>query len=361
MASPLRIALDTQSTLGRKTGIGIYTSELLAAMRRVAPEHEYVELNWGNDVSMRLDRRLRWQQYEIPRRSRDIHADLLHVPGFDAPVRRSIPTILTVHDLIGMLFPQNLPPVSRFYWSRWLPFTVRYADAIIADSAATRNDIVHLLHADPQRITVIPLGVSELFRPAATTMIADMRNRYHLINPYILFVGTLEPRKGIDTLIDAVARLIQGYPHELVLVGKKGWYWDRLQSRIANNGLEGRVRVLDYVPTNDLPAIYSGADVFAFPSRYEGFGLPILEAMACYTPVVCANASSLPEVAGTAAILIKPDDVEVLTSALLKVINTPECASAMRDQGILQASLFSWDQTARMTLDLYQKTVTTPL
>ncbi len=134
----MKIAIDVQSTVGRKTGIGLYTVNLLDALRKIAPQHNVIPLAWGRDLPMRLDRRLRWQQWTLPRQARAAHADLLHVPGFDAPRWRPCPIVLTVHDLIGMLFPQNLPPVARFYWSRWLPWSVRWASRVIADSEHTR-------------------------------------------------------------------------------------------------------------------------------------------------------------------------------------------------------------------------------
>jgi glycosyltransferase involved in cell wall biosynthesis len=351
----MRIAIDTQSTVGRKTGIGYYTSELLAAMRRIAPQHEYMELDWGRDVAMRFDRRLRWQQYEAPSRARKAHADLLHVTGFDAPLWHPCPTVLTVHDLIGMLFPQNLPPVSRFYWSRWLPFTIRAADAIIADSVATRDDVNRLLGIPAERIHVVYLGVEERFRPQPAEKVAELRKRYHLEHPFILYLGTLEPRKGVDTLIDAFAQMAGAYTIDLAIAGKKGWWWESLSAQIAQHGLEQRVHFLDYVPGSELPILYSAANIFAFPSRYEGFGLPILEAMACETPVVCANTSSLPEVAGDAAILVPPNQPATLANALGKVIDEPDIATRLRLAGRARAAEFTWAKAAQATLEIYQK------
>ncbi|MGH2521465.1 MAG: glycosyltransferase family 4 protein [Anaerolineales bacterium] len=351
----MRLALDTQSTLGHKTGIGHYTARLLAALRCVAPEHEYVELNWGREVVMRIDRRLRWQQFELPRRARAAHSQLLHVPGFDAPLWKPGPVVLTVHDLIGMLFPRNLPPISRLYWARWLPFTVRAADAIIADSENTRRDLLRLLRLPPEKITVAPLGVDERFRPASQGQKTDSRARYNLPEDFILYVGTLEPRKGIDTLIEAFARLAAEHPHHLVLAGKRGWYWEPILQRIAAHGLEERARVLDYVPDDDLPVLYASAAVFAFPSRYEGFGLPPLEAMACGTPVVCSNAASLPEVIGDAGMMVAPNDVNALARALTQVLGDAHLQAELRERGLRWAPGFTWEQTARQTLEVYHR------
>ena len=350
----MRLAIDTQSTLGHKTGIGQYTAHLLAALRRIAPEHEYVELNWGGDVVMRLDRRLRWQQWDVPRRAKRMRADVLHVPGFDAPLWRPCPTVLTVHDLIGMIFPANLPPASRFYWSKWLPFAARFAHRIIADSDATRRDILRLLRVPPERVTVIQLGVDPRFQPQAQPAIEACRARHTLPARFILYLGTLEPRKGIDTLIDAFASLAHAHPHDLVLAGKRGWYWEPLFDRMRKLGLADRVHVIDYVADDDLPSLYSAAAVFAFPSRYEGFGLPVLEAMACSAPVVCSNASSLPEVIGDAAISIRPDDTDGLARALESVLGDDRLRNDLREKGLQQAQRFTWEKTAQATLAVYR-------
>jgi glycosyltransferase involved in cell wall biosynthesis len=352
----MRIALDTQSTIGRATGIGQYTARLLAALRRVAPEHTYLEVAWGKEPAMRLPNRLLWQQLLAPRQAQHLHADLLHAPGFDAPLWKPCPVVLTCHDLIGMLFPRNLPPVSRLYWAHWLPFSVRFADAIIADSHATERDIVRLLAVDPRRITVIPLGVDPYFRPQEAAAIAQVRAAHRLPQSYILFVSTLEPRKGIDTLLDAFAAVHSQRPDlALVIAGKRGWYWQALLDRMAVLGIAAHVHLLDYVPAGDLAALYSGATAFVFPSRYEGFGLPVLEAMACGAPVITTNVASLPEVAGDAGLLTPPDDAATLAAAIEAVVGQPALQAELRARGVARAQQFSWDRTAAATLAVYAR------
>ena len=353
----MRVMINQIPTLGIKTGIGHYTAELLAALRRCAPEHTYSEINWGREVTMRLDRRLRWQQWETPRRARALKANLLHSPGFDAPLWKPCRNVLTVHDLIGALFPQNFPPVSRFYWSRWLPFTLRAADAIIADSESTRRDIERLARIPSDRIQVISLGVDSRFAPASPDSVAVVRERYHLPSRFVLYVGTLEPRKGIDTLLEAFARLTPEAAEALVLTGQRGWRVEPLLKRLNDPALRGRVQLLDYVPDADLPALYSAASVLTLPSRYEGFGLPVLEAMACGTPVVCSNASSLPEIAGDAALRLPPDDVAALSEALNAVLMNLALAADLREKGLRRAKRFTWEDTARQTLDVYKQIV----
>jgi glycosyltransferase involved in cell wall biosynthesis len=353
----MRIALDTQSTIGRKTGIGIYAAALLGALRAVAPQHEYLEINWKHEVRMRLDRRLRWQQFEVPRRARASRVDVLHVPGFDAPGWKPCPVVLTIHDLIGMLFPRNLPPISRFYWSKWLPFSARFADAIIADSEQTRRDIRRLLHLPAERITVIPLAAGTQYHPIEQADILQaVRHRYQLPDRFIFFVSTLEPRKGINTLIEAFAQLAPVLPEvKLVITGQRGWYTERLFAQIERLQLTPLIQLTNYVPDEDLPALYNCAEVLAFPSRYEGFGLTVLEAMACGTPVVCSNSSSLPEVAGDAGLLIPPDDVSALAKALEHVLTDAALRQRLKTQGLQQAARFSWQRTAQETLAVYER------
>ncbi|MCL6430951.1 MAG: glycosyltransferase family 4 protein [Anaerolineae bacterium] len=352
----MRVALDVQSTLGQPTGIGQYAGQLLAALRRVAPEHEFMGLSWGREVVMRTDRRLRWQQWELPRRAKAAGTDVLHVTGFDAPCFRPCPVVLTVHDLVGMLFPQSLPPIARLYWARWLPHSVRWATRIIADSYHTRADLIRLLGVRPERIEVVYLGVDETFRPVTDPVaLAAVRERYGLPERVILYLGTLEPRKGLDTLIAAFARLAGDLPHHLVIAGKRGWYTEPLFRQVRALGLERRVHFPGYVAAGDQAALYSLADLFASPSRYEGFGLPVLEAMACGTPVVCSQAASLPEVAGDAAVLVPPGDVEALAAGLRGVLQDSALRQGLRERGLERAHRFTWEETARRTLAVYEQ------
>ena len=352
----MRIALDTQSTLGRKTGIGLYTANLLRALRRVAPQHEYLELAWGGTEELRTDRRLYWQQVGLPRRARAAGAELLHVTGFDAPLWHPCPVVLTVHDLIGLLYPQNLPPVARLYWSRWLPHSVRWATRIIADSEHTRRDLVRHLGIAPERIAVAYLGVDAAFHPLEDgPALEAVRARHELPEANLLYVGTLEPRKGLDTLLSAYHLLVADFPHHLVIAGKKGWYTEALYRQVQELGLSQRVHFAGYVPDEELPALYNLANAFVFPSRYEGFGLPVLEAMACGVPVVCSQAASLPEVVGDAGVLVPVDDPAALAGALRRVLADRGLAGELRARGLERARRFSWEETARRTVEVYER------
>ncbi len=350
----MRVGLDLQAAREQRTGIGSYAAELAAALPGAGVEA--VSLDWGRDPVMRLHRRLQWQQWELPRRARRTGVDLLHCTGFDAPLWRPLPTVLTVHDLIGQLFPENLPPVARWYWLRWLPWSVRLARQIIADSEHTRRDIVRLLGLPPERITVVPLAADRRFTPAPPAAVAELRARLGLPDIMALYVGTLEPRKGLDTLVAAWAELASELPDaRLVLGGKPGWYIARLDEQIQRLGLAKRVQLLGYVADADLPTLYSAATVFAFPSRYEGFGLPPLEAMACGAPVITSDSSSLPEVVGDAGRCVAVDDAPALAAALRDVLASPALQAELRRRGLARAAEFTWQRTAALTAAVYRR------
>jgi len=350
----MKIGIDVQSTLGRKTGIGLYTRNLLHALRCVAPQHEYVELSWGRTKELRTDQRIWWQQVELPRKARSAAVEVLHVTGFDAPRWRPCPTVLTVHDLIGLLFPSNFPPISRFYWSYWLPRTVRWADQIIVDSESTKRDLIRLLSIPSECIEVVYLGVNKSFRPIEEqAKLEALRRKYSLPPDIVLYIGTIEPRKGLDTLITAYSLLAAEISHHLVITGKKGWYTESLFRQVEALGLRERVHFTDYVADEDLPGLYNLANLFVYPSRYEGFGLPPLEAMACGVPVVCSNAASLSEVVGDAALLVPPD-VEALAAAMHRVLNDESLQVEMRVKGLERAQRFTWEETARRVVKIYE-------
>ncbi len=350
----MRVAFDVSSTRGQKTGIGIYTENLMRALREHAPEIEVVKLEDGATADQRTDRRIRREQLVLPRLARESRADVLHLTGFAAPRRAPCPVVLTVQDLIGVLFAKNFPPAARFYWSRYLPFTLRFPRQLITLSEHTKKDIVHLTKIPSERIQVIPPGRDESFHRIENGMgLESVRAKLGLPARFILFVSTLEPRKGVDTLIAAFAHAAPSISADLVIVGKRGWYADRFFSQVNRLGIAARVHFLEYVAAPDLPLLYNLAQAFVFPSRYEGFGLPPLEAMACGVPVICSNASSLPEMIGDAGILIPPDDVAGFARAMIDVLRDNARREVLRERGLRQAQKFSWERAARATAQVY--------
>lgn len=354
VSNKLRVAFDASSMRGRKTGIGVYTEQLLRALNAYAPEIETVLLNDNATVEQRTDKRIYREQIILPRLARNANAELLHLTGFAAPLSSRVPVVLTVMDLIGILFAQNFPPASRFYWRRYLPFSLRAARHLIALSENTKRDVINLARVPQEQITVIPPGLDARFCVADDlTHLEKVRARLNLPARYFLFVSTIEPRKGVDTLLEAYAQIAAHISEHLIIVGKRGWYFEALFAKVRAFGLEARVRFLDYVDDNDLPTLYNLATAFVFPSRYEGFGLTPLEAMACGAPVISSNASSLPEVTGDAGILCAPNDTNAFVHAMRDVAMNESLQHHLREKGLLRAKLFSWERAARQIAACY--------
>jgi glycosyltransferase involved in cell wall biosynthesis len=263
-------------------------------------------------------------------------------------------TVLTVHDLIFERYPQHHTWKNRFFLKLGMPLFVRAADTIIAVSQHTKRDLMELYGAPAEKIHVIYEGIDERFSPVDFAGVEVVRQKYGITRPYLLMVGTLEPRKNHAAALHALARLkAEGFPHCLVIAGGKGWLFDPIQALVGELGLTPDVIFTDRVPDEDLPALYSGADCFFMPSLYEGFGFPILESMACGAPVVCSNVSSLPEVAGDAALLVDIDDSGAVISALERLLTDPELADGLRSRGKRQAADFQWAECAARTVQLY--------
>jgi glycosyltransferase involved in cell wall biosynthesis len=238
-----------------------------------------------------------------------------------------------------------------------MPRFLSAADMIIAVSECTKRDAMRLYGTPADKIHVVPEGVDARFkRVTHPGRLAHIRATYSLPERFVLCVGTIEPRKNLPVLFEALAsrreRNLEMW--DLAIVGKPGWLYEPTFRRVTELGLQDRVRFVGYVGDHDLPAIYSAASVLAMPSRYEGFGLPVLEAMACGTPVVCSNMSSLPEVAGGAALLVAPDDVQGWEEAITHVLNDGTLRAGMCERGLAQAARFTWEQAARQTSDLYR-------
>lgn len=357
----MRVALDVQSTLGQRTGIGTYTAQLLSAFQRLALPDLTVFPYHGTDLPMPTWRRLLWDQIQSPAAARRCSPNLLHVPGFSAPLRPPCPTILTVHDLIGALFPENLGPLSRFYWGRWLPRSLSWANRIIAISECTRRDILSLTRVPEERVVVIPHAAGDAYVPCGDQRALDaVLTRLGVRRPYILGVSSVEPRKNFPLLVEAYRRYRHGGKQadmRLVIVGKKTWGLAAVERSLGSApGLADDVTLTGYVADEDLPALYQGAELFVFPSAYEGFGLPPLEAMACGTPVVASGVSSIPEVVGEAGRLVEaPLTAERFAQAMAEVLEDENARAEMSRKGLERAATFSWERTARETLEVYRR------
>jgi len=315
--------------------------------------------------------RIVWEQFVQPFAAVQERLDLLHGLAFVAPLMRPCPTVVTVHDLSFALFPEFFRGYNGTYLRLFTRISCRRAARIIAVSQNTRADVMRLYGAPGERVEAIPHGVDPAFHPRPAAEVAEFRRARSLPEHFVLFVGTLEPRKNLVKLIEAFSNL----KHQtlapalrsganasvsnvkLVLVGGKGWYYDQIFAAVERLNLQDRVIFAGYVPNGDLPMWYNAADVFAFPSRYEGFGMPVLEAMACGTPTVTSTASSLPEVAGDAALIVPPDDVDALADALHRALEGVELRQELRAKGIARAARFTWEEAARRTAAVYRRAI----
>jgi glycosyltransferase involved in cell wall biosynthesis len=369
----MRVGIDYTAAVRQQAGIGRYTRGLIAALAELDHETRYVLFSAGRDPSGRAwpanfrwralpltDRHLSllWQRLRVPLPVEAFtgRLDLFHSPDFVLPPVARARTVLTVHDLSFMRYPECSSKPLLDYLMRSVPPAVRRADAILADSESTRRDLVELLQVEPERITVVYPGVEPHFCPGGDdAAVPATLARYGIRRPYLLGVGTLQPRKNFCLLIRAYHALRQQrrIPHQLVIAGGRGWLFDEIHDTIRTLYLEEQVQLTGFVADGDLPALYRGADVFAFPSLYEGFGIPVLEAMACGTPVVTSTASSLPEAAGEAALLVDPNDVDALTEALWRVIEDSALRNALCARGFEQVKRFSWAESARRLQAVY--------
>ena len=266
--------------------------------------------------------------------------------------------VITIYDLTALLYPQYHTPETLEMQRRKFQFAQNFADAVVAISEATRQDIIAYLDIEPERVHVIHGGVGSQFHPIDDRVALEEKlSEFGLIpDGYLLHVGTLEPRKNLVRLIEAYAQARKARPRSLpplVLVGAPGWNYRQLFERIEALGLEEHVRYLGRISRDDLPFLYAGAVLFVYPSLYEGFGLPPLEAMACGTPAVVSDISSLPEVVGDAAVLVDPLSVEALTSAMLRLIDSRSARQALKQRGLARAAMFTWERAAQKMLHLY--------
>jgi glycosyltransferase involved in cell wall biosynthesis len=299
--------------------------------------------------------RIAWEQLVAPAMLARDGIDVVHAPVNVSPHFTSRPTVVTVHDLAFRLFPEQYPGLKRRYLDALTRRSVEQADQVIAVSENTRADLLRAYRVNPERVHVVPNGVDPSLRTIEDpTSLARFRERHHLPEQFILALSTLQPRKNLITLLRAWARLDASSRVPLVVTGAPGWKVDPIFEEVRALGIADQVRFAGYAASDELAYWYSAATLFVYPSLYEGFGLPVLEAMACGTPVVSSNASSLPEVAGDAALLVDPRDVNGLAAAIDRLAHDPTLRADMTNRGFARARKFSWARTARETVKVYR-------
>ncbi len=301
--------------------------------------------------------RIAWEQLVQPWALHRARVDLLHALAFVAPLVTRVPTVTTIHDLSFIRFPERFRPANRLYLSVMTRLSCRRARRLIAVSQATADELVRLLDVSSERIDVVPHGVDHTrFRPLPSNLVEAFRREKGLPERFVLFLGTLEPRKNLTTLIEAFSRaeaVRQGVC--LVIAGGKGWYFHEIFQRVEELDLTDAVRFPGFVPSAELPLWYNAATVFVYPSVYEGFGMPLLEAMACSTPVIGSDASCLPEVVGDAGPLVAPHDVIALADSLDRILADAEWRADLSRKGLQRASTFTWKATAAATVASYRR------
>jgi glycosyltransferase involved in cell wall biosynthesis len=369
-ADDIRICLDAHMIAGRETGNETYVAALAPALARLqglqcvaAIEPEATLPSSWTDARpeiARLHPAGDWLRlgYTLTKICHDTRADLLHVT-YNAPFVSPCPIVVTVHDVIFQRFPEFFSARDRLLFATLLPLSLRRAAAIITDSECSRADIITFYPFTAGKVYMVPLAPAPTFRPIEPPIAQRVCERYGVASQFILAVGNLQPRKNLMRLVDAYRNLLtQGLDnHQLVLVGKDALRSNEFRAQVRDLVEAGRLALTGYVPESELPALYSAASAFVYPSMYEGFGLPILEAMACGAPVITSACSSMPEVAGDAAVLVDPTRIDRIAAALHTVLTQPALADELRRRGQARAVEFTWDATARRTAEVYRSTL----
>jgi glycosyltransferase involved in cell wall biosynthesis len=367
-----RIGYDITALIGLRSGVGTYTRQLLDHMLAQGGEYDFLLLANRAEAALDLPASLRaralvqsfpsrmvWMQSVLPRLLRELRPDICHYPNSIGPLGSPCRYVVTIHDMTLSLLPRYHPWRKRLLVRALIPLVARRAARIITVSEHARADIIRLLRVPPDRVVAIPEAAAPDFRPSPPTEQARVRERYGLRGPYLLYVGTIEPRKNLVRLARAWHRLWRRgvIPHQLVLVGGRGWRDRAIYRTIDALDCGDALRLIGYVPGEDLPALYGAADGFAFPSLSEGFGLPVIEALACGTPTLSSTACALQELARGAALEVDPHDEGAIERGLERLL----CDAALREQlrgaGLCRAAELSWEATARRTLAVYRDVI----
>ncbi len=362
----MRVALDCRTVTAPKTGDRTYALNLSRALAELDERFELFLYTWERTHLTEMDRpnvrgillpaqpRWAWTPYVFPRDLRRRQIDLAHVQYLIPPFA-PCPVITTVHDVAFRRFPHLFPLKHRLLLNALIPPSVQSAAAVITGSEATKRDLLEFYGLPEKKVVVTPYAADPIYQPMDPQEARRaVRRRLGIPGPYLLSVGVLQPRKNLPRLVRAYSRIAARFPHRLVLVGREGWAPDELRAAVAAAPAGREPIFTGYVADADLPALYAGADLFVYPSLYEGFGLPPLEAMACGAPVVTSNTSSLPEVVGDAGVLVDPHDEAALSRTLEALLSDPDRRARLASSGLERSREFSWERCARQTLDVYR-------
>jgi len=371
----MHIGLDGIPLTEPKTGVGHYTFELAVAMARVSPDSNFEIVYPSNlrQVTITDDartlpsnleiKRIRvgpvgryWWSAGLPRYVRRNGIDLFHGTNYDVPPWHQCATVLTIHDLSLLIHPETHEKRRVRRSRRRLPLMARAANAIIVPTESVRSEVCEHLGISPQKVFAIPESARDCFTPMEMKATEHVRERLGIGDNFLLTVGTLEPRKNLLTLVRAVEEIASDQPTlQLVIAGSRGWLSEPLFEAIEKSPAKERIVLTEYLNDDDLRALYSSCSAFVYPSIYEGFGLPPLEAMACGAPVIASHIPALEETTGGAAVLFEPNDVNSLASAIVDLLQSSELRSRFSALGRVRAAEFTWEHTARLTLEVYEK------
>lgn len=370
----MRVGFDVSPLCVPHSGVGTYTSNLLSRLQTLGDEmiplsprppiHGYAGGDFGNGINglspalRRYPNKTLWMQCFLPLQLSRLGVSVAHFTNSVAPLFSPCPTVITIHDMTLWLFPQYHYHLRLFSMRPFIPLAARRAAAIIAISRATKADIVRILRVPPEKVHVIYEAPAASFRPMdKERALNTVRRGWAVPERFALYVGTIEPRKNLVRLLQAFAQLWHGgvVTHKLVFVGERGWKEEPVFRAVESLGLRDAVLFLGYVPHEVLIALYNLAEALVFPSLYEGFGLPVVEAMACGTPVITSRSGALGEISGEAAEFVDPTSVESIAEALRCVLNDPVRQAELSQHGLAHSARFSWEATAEQTRAVYQQ------
>jgi glycosyltransferase involved in cell wall biosynthesis len=369
----MRIGIDATALPPNPVGAGNYIIRLVRALAALETEHQFIifaqrsggeligelppqRARWVAVPDQSPAIRLLWEQVRLPVLAKRSEVDILHSLHYTRPLVLPCASVVTFHDMTFFLFPELHTRTKRIFFSFAIRQSARHADALVTVSENTRRDAMRILGIPPNRIFTTPLGISEDFHPIADpALLEDGRRRYQLPEKFILYVGLIEPRKNVPMLLKAYARLVsQGDPPPLVLVGRLGWMYEQVFQLVEQLNLKDKVQFKGYIPSQNLPIVYNLAQIFVYPSTYEGFGFPPLEAMACGIPVITTAISAMLDNVGNAGLLIPPQDETALSQAIQTLLSDNSLRDHLSRAGRLRAAEFTWQRTAMETLKVYQ-------
>lgn len=362
----MKIVFDSSVLTLTKGGTAVYVRELLHALQTSGDNNIYEsvrpqQFSSGLVLAKSLNtlyRELIWQQIGLPRRAASNKADLIHFPAGYAPVKCPIPYVLTVHDLYTVRNPMAFRKWHAMFLNRLLPIVIKNSERVIAVSEFTKEEIIRIYNVNPNKIKVIYNGVSDRFRLGRDAdSLQRVRTKYHLPPRFILYVGAVEPRKNLGILLKAFEAIRVAFPLKLVIVSFGGWRNDGFYKLIRELKVADDIHLIGYVDDADLPIVYKLADLFVYPSKYEGFGLPILEAMASGCPVVASDIPVARELLGSSGVLFDPDRVDDLVESLKEMLSSQELTRNYRRMVAERSRMFNWRISAQMTRQCYAEIV----